>query len=305
MPSVEQVREQLDRLSAHFDVKDKGNGIFIRCPWHAEGNERTGSLRINLDESAASVGAFNCFGCPKKGPWRRLARKLGLRQFKHEYESEVVGVTDRWDDELLGSDPEEQVVLPKGFVWPAQQEWRGIKGGLLADLGGIHYLAPGIEVPSLFLPAYVHDKLVGGVRCLIEPDEYPKIEKYKNTPGKWSSRNFFPYDYMRRHKPKTIVLVEGPRDALNLIQHGVPALCNFGAYNSWSSKKVELVLDIDPELVVLGFDPDKEGRRANRKIKRELLKWLPVKKLKLPKGKDPGKLRESEISRLRRMVSGR
>jgi hypothetical protein len=60
-------------------VTEKSDSIWICCPFHGES---TPSCKVNLVESErASFGFFYCFGCQEKGPWNKLADKMGLKKF--------------------------------------------------------------------------------------------------------------------------------------------------------------------------------------------------------------------------------
>ena len=302
MATVDQLREQLALLDGHFGLRGDQDAAWIRCPWHRDGNERTPSLRINFS-GQIQLGAFNCFGCPQSGNWDKLAKKLGLTKFGTIYEERIAAVIEDLDAELLETALESTPQTPSGFIWPKQLMWRGISGKLIKKLHGIHYFDTKLQKPCLYLPVKAHQKLLGGVRCLIESEDSSDVAKYRNTTGRWVKQALFPYDYVQKLKPKIIILVEGPRDALNLLQHGVAALSNLGAVNSWSKDKIKLLLDLEPQWVILGFDRDSAGRRATKQVRKDLNEWLPSRKLRLPRGKDPGALSKHQIKRLRQRLS--
>ena len=68
-------------------------------------------------------------------------------------------------------------------------------------------------------------------------------KKYLFTKGRWVSKALYPYDYIPDNKK--ILLVEGARDALNLIQYGVYALANLGT-STWSQAKIDLLVNLKP-----------------------------------------------------------
>lgn len=305
MATVERLIRELERLNPGFGLRVTPSAAWIRCPNpdHKQGNERTPSLRINFNANQAPIGAFNCFGCSYSGSWNDLARKVKVSRFSSIYERDVVDLPHEVDEELLGeSEPSEMI---GGMLWPKQTEWRGIPGKLINAIGGRHYFDHAIQLPRLYLPVEVQERHVGGIRCLLEPDPNKQILKYQNTPGRWVKKNLFPYDYVAAMEPTFVVLCEGPRDALNLLAHKVPALCNLGSANSWSEDKISLLLDLDLSLVALGFDPDDAGKEATQKIKDDLHSWIPTKRLKLPEDTDPGKLNRRQIRRLRRTLDSK
>ena len=299
MATLSELVEQLQSLDSSWKLKLRDSEARIICPWHDDNDP---SLSINLDRDRAGLGVFNCLSCPASGNWNKLAEKLGLERFSGgSYEKTVRPVDDDIDAELLEVDAPSPIQL-EGLDWPEQQDWRGISGELIAELGGIHYLDQKIQQPCLYLPVMLNRQAQGGIRCLIEPEAAPDVDKYRNTSGFKTKRVLFPYDYVRAMDPKVVILVEGPRDALNLLQYQIPALSNLGASNAWATGKTKLLLDLDPKLIVLGFDRDKEGRRANRRIRADLSEWIAVKKLKLPRGQDPGDLKPQLLRRLSRRL---
>ena len=82
-------------------------------------------------------------------------------------------------------------------------------------------------------------------------------------------------------KKGNLFLVEGPRDALRLLQHGIPAIAILGA-NNWSKYRIELLQEAEPEKIFILFDNDKPGIVAARKIHSSIKMFMPTKILKLP-----------------------
>ena len=94
-----------------------------------------------------------------------------------------------------------------------------------------------------------------------------------------------------------IVLVEGERDAIKLLQEGISALSNHGAKLTLEQR--DIVLSLNPKEIYLAFDGDDAGRVATQKA----LKMLEGKvgyviPMDIPVGKDPKKFNGSEFLQL-------
>ena len=83
-----------------------------------------------------------------------------------------------------------------------------------------------------------------------------------------SSKIFFGEQYLENMKGKYTFLVEGPYDAMHLIQEGVLALGLFGT--SLSKDKIITLKKLQLSRLYLALDPDIAGRKAAGKIKAKL-----------------------------------
>lgn len=273
----------IEEISKIPGIKMGSRYSMILCPYH---NERTPSGRIRHDPNKPGFGRFRCYGCSKSASWNELAATLGLRQVGRN----AVKVTEadvpttsvhRYEDTLFVENDSPSIDDLKFFSLlgnRAQEagltsEWRGYPLTFLTDVIGAK-LAYHVERERyyVFLPVYIKGKLEGFINAqLRKPTNSKKIPSYLNAPGPWSlSKGLFPFDsaikLMRDRELKTIVLVEGPRDALRLIKMGIPALSILGTH-SWSTSKIRLLEFAGVERVVLLMDGDKAGANATKLIK--------------------------------------
>lgn len=91
-----------------------------------------------------------------------------------------------------------------------------------------------------------------------------------------------------------IVLVEGERDAIKLLQEGISAVSTHGA--KLTMEQMEIILSLNPKEIYLAFDGDEAGRSATKKS----LKMLEGKvnyviPMNIPLGKDPKKFNGEEF----------
>lgn len=94
-----------------------------------------------------------------------------------------------------------------------------------------------------------------------------------------------------------IVLVEGERDAIKLLQEGISALSNHGAKLTLEQR--DIILSLNPKEIYLAFDGDEAGRVATKKALEMLEgKVNCVIPMDIPLGKDPKKFNGEEFSKL-------
>jgi 5S rRNA maturation endonuclease (ribonuclease M5) len=246
---------------------------FVLCPFHSE---NTPSGRIFHSQSTKSPGYFRCYGCGKKAPWDEVAPKLGLKPYQWAKPSVQYAYALRKRDE--------QVVRKLKFCpLPANKVWRGIKTNFLLRFGAQMCIAlydDGIKsAKMLYFPVMVKSELRGYIRARVR-----KVEdkpSYLNAPGPWShDYGLFMYDYavdlMIRLGLKTIVLCEGPRDAIRLNSLRIPAIAILGT-TSWSKRKSQLVEMTGAKVVILAFDGDDAGLKAIELVQPELESMIKVK----------------------------
>jgi hypothetical protein len=255
-------------------------------------------------------GFFKCYSCQEEGKWSKLASRLNLDTLGDngkDYVEEKVTYQLSDDDRkaLYEEDEQNEVPEPHELVPWASGHWRGINRKLVRAVGGCEYvdIHAKFQRLMLYLPCNINGEHVGGIKAIIER-QYKKQLAYINTAGRWSREvGLFPYDYTKRFMRKTkcsvLMLGEGPRDALNPLQWGIPALSILGTH-SWSEAKAELVLALDPELIVFAFDPDDAGAKATEVIYDSFKGEVPIARLNLPPKMDPGKFKERQIIQIKK-----
>ena len=101
-------------------------------------------------------------------------------------------------------------------------------------------------------------------------------------------------------------MVEGPRDALNMLQYGFPALAILGSHN-WSQFKTDLVLLLNPSKIIFAFDNDEAGNLALEQISPYFKGYQDVLQLQFKEGQDPGALTGEEVEifyrKIKKLVS--
>jgi 5S rRNA maturation endonuclease (ribonuclease M5) len=309
MSSQQMIQVQLQTLPSRFKLRlDKGSA-WICCPFHkgnTGGLENTPSMRINLVQGKFDLGSARCFACAKTfDTWNDLAAELSLSQVESYVDEPYDVVSEDEARTMLGQDNSTGLDMRSMEPWPKDKDWRTIRGKLINAVDGHVYYSYGLKEHRLYLPAWVLGNHVGGIRCVIEPKSGEK--KYLNTKGSWAKSYFYGFDYaaamLNQRKLKTLLVVEGPRDALNMLQHGIPAVAMLGTGN-WSDNKRNLLMGLDLDLVIIATDPDAAGRKAAKQIKESVQEFIEVKRFKLDAtiDEDPGNLRPERIKRLKEYI---
>ena len=276
------IMAEIARIPGPKSVSNKATVIL--CPFH---HDKTPSGRIRHVYGEAGIGNFRCYACGAKERWNGLAAVLNLKQFGKDsikLESQAVPSTnfDKLDEVMIAEekgtttdiklyDLDNEKVAEKAGC--SNRRWRGYGFKFLKKVGcqfaKVTYDS-GFSKYYVHLPIIVKGKTKGYINAQIKKPE-KKFPSYLNSKGSWSlSSGLFPYDYtvsmMKENGWKTLVLVEGPRDALRLLKFGIPAVCIMGT-QSWSKKKMQLLEFSGAERIILMFDGDKAGKAATKLVK--------------------------------------
>lgn len=261
---------------------------WLKCPWHQESKA---SGTISLDTAYPRwLGSFKCWGkCNKSAPWNELAEKLGLQKLdgKNTLPKNVPNMDFKGIREsLLPSNHEDDSTRDDFDFFDLQEEkWRGFHKDFLKGIGArlIYHDKSGRFY--VWFPVIVNDKEVGYFRAQMKKDPNNEYPSYINKKGVWTKKyGLFPFDYavrmMRRKEFHTLVLVEGPRDALRLLRAGIPAVAIMGT-GSWSNTKRHVIESAGVQRLILCFDGDAAGRKATHTIYPDLKMHLTVKVVRL------------------------
>jgi len=301
------IRKYVTQYSKKRDagMTDKRFGeIWIRCPFHNNGRERTPSMAINVDVRSKRFFSFHCFGCREHGKWPKLAAKIHCDPIvdagsDEVYNEEALPLFDQRDrDRLLGVDADFAEIV--GFTWPETSPWRNISGQVVHDAGWMLFIdtvypkdrsLPPFQKDRVFFPVRNDGVIVGGVRANIEPEPGGN---YFNTKNLASSRCLLFTELADNmmdamNGDRVCVLCEGPRDSLNIVQHGYASVCNLGAVNSWHITKVNLLFRLNVDLLILMLDGDSPGRACADQIYRDIDGAIPVHDVVFPVNKDGSK----------------
>jgi 5S rRNA maturation endonuclease (ribonuclease M5) len=286
----------------------------VCCPYHDDKNP---SASINLNDKApVPMGWFRCFGgsCHKSVPWNTVAATLGLAQIgkNKRKRSEDYLNPEKFKDELLDEAKKsergfEREMSEMEFFDFQDSEWRGVPRKLLERVGArLAYLDRTGDFYA-WLPVMIEGELKGYVKGTLEKAEEGK-SSYFNASGTWSGQfGLLFYDFaikmMRRKHLDTVVLVEGPRDALRLLRYGIPAMAVLGAIN-WNDEKRYTLERSGVGNVILFMDGDDAGIEATTKIYESCRTHFKVRRMALWKYRVP-KLRANGRQAKKKLGDGK
>jgi 5S rRNA maturation endonuclease (ribonuclease M5) len=283
--------------------------VVIQCPIHANGQERTPSRKINLSNPRFKPLESFCYGCnddDKRLTWNELAARCNMAPIRtaddndgDEDDGDGLWLSLPSSEEFYGAEAEDVA----HFKWKGN--WRGISHKLLKRLGVS--LVNSKDEPRIYFPIYVDGEQIGNVQCVVEVNEEShKIKYLISKENRWSQYTLYPVDiaYEMAEQAGYIVIVEGLRDALKLIQLGVPAVCIWGT-NAWTRAKLDALIELDVKLIV-AMDGDEPGRGARDKIVADLKRHkVPHAVINFEEDMDPGKMPKADILELKRMFDKR
>lgn len=276
--------------------KLSGDSYMIQCPYHEDGTP-SGGINLAVDVPVP-LGFYHCFGCGEKRGWNDLAETLGLTKFK-DWEIGFTGNgskrSERRKNKVISYETSDQELkrslsTMEMIPWPIYLKWRGYPGKVIKKLGGLFYNDPMTDEVMLFFPISVNNRFKGGVRAYME--KQVNGLSYLTTKGSWvKDCGILGYEFVkkivRRKGYTAIVVVEGPRDMLRLIQNSIPAVAILGIEN-FTEKKLLRILGMSGKITTIYVMPDndKAGRKMYHKIKDIGSKYAEIKHLKLPREKD-------------------
>lgn len=288
MDKSEFICEQIYTHSSYSHLNQ--NGLWIKCPYHGGGNERTASLVINIFPPYF-IGNFHCFGCHEKGNWDKLAQTLGLKGFKIDQKANVEFFSM---DGIFDKQIENKSRLPnlrQMLDWPQATKWRNIEP---LTMRAFKAKLSRSRKNSDFCPYFPVDcnGYVGGIFAHIDGEIDNKVwhSKYLNTPGKWSNISLFGYDLIKKeiytNNHKIVWIVEGPRDVMWCYQQGLKAVGLIGS--AVTDGKLKNLINLDADYYVIATDDDDAGRIASIKLKKAFKEvGIPYTRLELGGGEDP------------------
>jgi 5S rRNA maturation endonuclease (ribonuclease M5) len=282
---AEQRHHVLEQLACWSGRKGKSTETytFISCPFH---NEKTPSGQVYHGNNTAVPGYFKCLGCGHKAFWDELASVTGMQPFHNNPYQEISTTPLMIDDGLEAIDIDTDFTLKP---LPVNKVWRTFNTEFLSKVG-VQLLETEYGTNMLYMPVNINGKTKGYIKARLTKDPTGQRPSYINSKGTWSkTHGLFPFDYtmdlMRKNDYTSVVLVEGPRDALRLLSHGIPALSILGT-NTWSEKKVALLEIYGVKQVLLMMDGDEPGRLAACKLYPQIAAMIKTKLIKLWAVKD-------------------
>ena len=271
MEAVDIIKNELQRVNSK--QRHSGDNVYICCPYHGELDP---SLGISLAQDRdIPLGSFHCFGCGESGSWNKLAYKLGLRFIT---ERDLLQLKIAELAQFTRTKKPEQLFL----VDFNESQWRGISGELINKVGGKLGFDKYTKLTCLYLPVTIHNEYITNVKAqLVKSDKVVNYILSDSTGVK--QKGLFPFDfidsYLQLNLSKYLYIVEGSRDALKLIDYGIPALAILGA-KMWSKEKRNIILRLCEKhnvipVIMMDYDTTNElGYGAGQDMQKRIFSSL-------------------------------
>ena len=314
MASLADRQHIIDEINGLSKKEFKDNRATIICPFHNDTNP-SGTVSLDETESRVALGWFRCWSCGASVSWDTLADQVGMRKLRKTRKSpDDYAKPSSFRQNLLGEeaddDPrvgnkawsEDYSKLKFKSGWKGMEEWRGISTRMLDKVGARLAYHTERDRYYVWLPVEVRRTLRGYVLAKLEkPTPFVDREgkkvvppSYLNAPGRWSNEYgliYFDYAVSMANElgVDTLVLCEGPRDALRLLRYKIPAVSVLGALN-WSEAKRMTVERSGINNLILFMDGDTAGKKAAHGIYRDVKMHFGTKVIKtwkLEPGADP------------------
>lgn len=292
----------IDQLeTACSETKMTRNDLYIVCPFHADSDP---SCSVHISGHKLPVGTYHCWSCGAKGPWSRLAEQLGLDTGEtyspqNPFRAKKRAIAEKLREDQEISHQEMLNHMPAGsFPWE-HGDFRGIPEEFLLKLNPKRWYDDSTNCYRIVFPVTNNNKVtIGSVARRLDKD---KFMPWRNSPGPWARKALFPLQLMQPII-KTVVLVEGPFDAIRLNYYGIPTLSILGTQN-WSEQKISILEARKTERIIICMDGDKAGRVAESRIFIDTEDRFKRKRFRLPIDEvnpvDPGNMDEEKIEALR------
>jgi DNA primase len=250
-------------VETHLEVEYKqGDEWAVKCPIHGE---RHASMRINVEK-----GVWMCHGCHAKGGMFKLAQFLGVRYRYDKAEAGMAKLRSKLDLLRKGPQTEPEIVLPESTLkryslgnttyWTdPQPAGRGFSPETVEafDLG-----YDPMEECAVIPVRNMWGELLGVTRRSLRKNA--RI-KYRDPKGFKKRNHLFGSWFVAQAESPTVVLTEGPLDAIKVWQAGHPAVAVYGSYVS--EHQIMLLRRMGVVSCVLMFDNDKAGLSAIKQCK--------------------------------------
>lgn len=313
------IRQELQRVGRPYREKRKDFATSCINP-SCSSYDAVGKLKLEISKDGSRA---HCWVCDWSGSWDSFAKEVGLQPlktttpgtyseaaFNHDFTAQLHKSIVENNKDLLDYDLNKEGSLPSHLIpWSkyTKEAWRGLSVSFLTELGASYWVhkTSYSSTPRILLPFYQYGKLVGYTGRRLDKESNLK---YYNAPWAKAKNILYPYDFVIKLKPSSLVLVEGQVDALNLIYNGIPALCIMGVQN-WSNYKRDLLLNSTVKNIYICMDGDEAGTQAVHSLYYGTDRYTSLQKyfdkvdiIKLPKDVDPGSLAPSQLAWLKNYV---
>lgn len=254
-------KQYVESLVSLFNIQGltyKGKEAYVKCPFHAHGQERTASASFRLDGD--NPGEFYCFGCKTKGlPSSILTKLFGSKQKARLWMSENFKVSEINELRKVSriepkvTDNKQEFNLPLSLLDNHTDYFE--KRGIPQELVKKYRLMYSPKQDAVIFPVWENDKII-----------FYQVRYLNHKEGlKWyipkdSKAKIFGKEYI---KTGTVYVCESCFNALTLEKFGYQAVATFGA--RFDDTRFEL-LDLPSMKFIIAYDGDFAGRNTAKML---------------------------------------
>lgn len=278
---------QLERLGIEVIGADS-HGPNLKAYCFQGHDTKTPSLSIRkLD------GAFYCFGCGVKGhDWNSLQKYLKVDPLSPDQLPDPFEVLSKRISSIRTREN-----ATYSLPWDIEEwkgSWRRIPEKTLRKLDAVQYYDDFEHTYRILFPIYMYSELRGWTARRLDKE---KEFAWRHAPNMASKSILYPFDLVVGMSPKSVVLVEGPYDAIRLINLRIPALAILGT-NNFSPQNVVSLVNTGANEIILAMDGDPSGDKARQEIAPQLEDLFSVEHFHCPRGQDPGSVNQKFLKKL-------
>ena len=279
------VIELLNNRQIQF--REAGKDYLIRClnPEHDDNNP---SMRVDK-----VTGIFHCFSCGYKG---NIFYQFGAKP--NQIDINIAELQDKIRNLLTGT----TLSMPSDAV-PFCRDYRGISAHTFMQVHAFTSNQEDEFIGRLIFPLY---DIRGNIKVFCGRDLHSELKsKYLFYPEQTKPPLFPAHPEIWKN---TLIIVEGPFDALNLMDKGCyNVICAFGTSTLNKTFKERLahfeILGVNKFYIM--FDGDKAGNAAAKKLEDAMNSGgMNAEVIVMPENRDPGDLTEEEITEFMRNLYG-
>ena len=291
--------QYLENLGVEFNVRSEGGFYYTRC-WRCGKNK----LYVHAGDADQSKGFWRCWVCGHHGNIFDMIGELEHIEKREAFQKVVGGSSEDYANykpilELTLDDIKKKEIikinkpieLPSNFrqIWEFPKDSPGyryaIRRGLTPDLMRKFDIRYNSLMRRIIFPIYHRGKAVGWQARAISNEMTPKLLSNEGL-----KKSLLLYGFDNIEKVESIMIVEGPIDAVRGHKHNAVALLG----KSLSENQFKLLLRM-PHLkqIYIGLDPDARKVAYNMAIR--LADIWNVNVMRLPTHKDIGACTEQEV----------
>jgi hypothetical protein len=261
-------------------------------------DRRAPSLGINK-----TSGHYHCFGCSIHGTWNDLAALIGAEALTEENAPDPFTVLANQIGSQLAKEEQKDLALsclPRE-IKPWRKSWREVSAETMRAASAYKWFDDGSRCYRILLPVWLYDEEpMGWIARRLDKSKYTPYRNSTSLEG-LIKYVLYPYHLVRKMRhTRSVVLVEGPYDALRLVDRGIPALALLGVENYARTCHIHLT-NLGVKTVIMGLDNDNAGALATPKIVERIRRDFEIKYWRY-KSKDPGESKARERRALRRLL---